>query len=293
MMDSPTDKYRLIRSILVKILVLNLIVSFAKIGYGSFTNTLSMESDGYHSLFDGISNIIGILGIQIASKPPDRSHPYGHQKYESLASVFIAVLLFIVAVEIISKSVERFISPSTPEITFLSFVVMILTIAVNLFVTIYEKREGDKLKSDILIADSMHTRSDIYVSISVIAGLLAVKGGYLLIDPIIAVIISLFIIRAAINIIKSSSKTLCDESRIDEDIICNIAFEVDGVMECHRIRTRGTKGEYYIDLHIEVDPKMPVDQAHAISHQVSDQIKQYMEDVKDVVVHTEPHEKQD
>ena len=64
-------------------------------------------------------------------------------------------------------------------------------------------------------------------------------------------------------------------------------------MECHRIRTRGTKGEYYIDLHIEVDPKMPVDQAHAISHQVSDQIKQYMEDVKDVVVHTEPHEKQD
>ena len=106
MMDSSKDKYRLIRSILIKILVLNLIVSFAKIGYGGFTNTLSMESDGYHSLFDGISNIIGILGIQIASKPPDRNHPYGHQKYESLASVFIAVLLFIIAVEIISKSVD-------------------------------------------------------------------------------------------------------------------------------------------------------------------------------------------
>ncbi|APH39210.1 cation diffusion facilitator family transporter [Methanohalophilus halophilus] len=293
MLDSPKDKYRLIRSILVKILVLNLIVSFAKIGYGGFTNTLSMESDGYHSLFDGISNIIGILGIQIAAKPPDRSHPYGHQKYESLASVFIAVLLFIVAVEIISKSVDRFISPSTPEITTLSFVVMLVTIAVNLFVTIYEKREGEKLKSDILVADSMHTRSDIYVSLSVIAGLLAVKGGYPLIDPVIAVIISIFIIRAAIDIIKSSSKTLCDKSRLDEDIICNIAFEVDGVMECHRIRTRGTKGEYYIDLHIEVDPKMPVDQAHGISHQVSDKIKKYIEGVKDVVVHMEPHEKQD
>jgi len=108
------DRYAEIRKILTLVLVLNLVVAFAKIIYGSMTNTLSMQSDGYHSLFDGVSNVVGLLGIQIASRPPDKNHPYGHQKYETLASVFIAILLVIVAFEIISLSIKRFTSAGTP-----------------------------------------------------------------------------------------------------------------------------------------------------------------------------------
>ncbi|MBP2029193.1 cation diffusion facilitator family transporter [Methanohalophilus levihalophilus] len=282
------ERYAKIRRILILVLVLNLAVSFAKIVYGSITNTLSMQSDGYHSLFDGISNIVGIIGIQIASRPPDESHPYGHQKYETLASVFIAVLLVFVAFEIISQSVERFATMTTPEITTLSFVVMIVTIGINLAVTTYEKRKGEELKSEVLIADSMHTRSDIYVSLSVIAGLLAIKFGYPIVDPLIALIIAALIGKAAIDIIRSSTGVLCDEAPLDNDFICDIAKEVPGVLDCHKIRTRGTVGDYYIDLHIWVNPELHVSEAHRISHMVTDRLKEKIEGVDDVVVHIEP-----
>lgn len=284
------ERYAKIRKILILVLVLNLAVSFAKIIYGSITNTLSMQSDGYHSLFDGVSNIVGILGIQIASRPPDKKHPYGHQKYETLASVFIAVLLIFVAFEIISQSIERFTTMSTPEITTLSFVVMVATIGINLAVTTYEKRKGEELKSEVLIADSMHTRSDIYVSISVIVGLLAIKYGYPVVDPFIALLIAVLICKAAIDIIRSSTGVLCDEAPLDNDFICDIAKQVPGVLDCHKIRTRGSVGDYHIDLHIWVDPEMHVDQAHGISHMVTDRLKENIDGVNDVVVHIEPGE---
>lgn len=284
------ERYAKIRKVLLLVLVLNLAVSFAKIIYGSITNTLSMQSDGYHSLFDGISNITGILGIHIASRPPDKKHPYGHQKYETLASVFIAVLLIFVAFEVIIQSIERFTRISSPEITTLSFVVMILTIGINLSVTTYEKRKGEELKSEVLVADSMHTRSDIYVSISVIAGLLAVKYGYPIVDPLIALVIAALICKAAFEIIRSSSGVLCDKAPLDENLICDIAKQVPGVLDCHKIRTRGGVGNYHIDLHIWVDPEMRVDKAHSMSHMVTDKLKENIDGVDDVVVHIEPCE---
>lgn len=285
------DRYAEIRRILIIILVLNLAVSFAKIIYGSLTNTLSMQSDGYHSLFDGVSNVVGLLGIQIASRPPDKNHPYGHQKYETLASVFIAILLVFVAFEIISQSIERFTTSQTPEITTLSFVVMVVTIGINLAVTTYEKRKGEELKSEVLVADSMHTRSDIYVSLSVIVGLLAITFGHPIVDPLIALAIAALIIRAAIQIIHSSTGVLCDMAPLDDDIICNMVKTIPGVLECHKIRTRGSIGNYHIDLHIWVDPEMHVDEAHNISHRVADRLKKSIEGVEDVVVHIEPYEK--
>ncbi len=284
------DRYAKIRRILILVLVLNLAVSFAKIIYGSITNTLSMQSDGYHSLFDGVSNIIGILGIQIASRPPDKNHPYGHQKYETLASIFIAVLLVFVAFEIISQSFDRFTTLNTPEITTLSFVVMIVTIGINLAVTTYEKRKGKELKSEVLVADSLHTRSDIYVSLSVIIGLMAIKFGYPIVDPLIALVIAALIGKAAIEIIRNSTRVLCDEAPLDDDLICEIAKQIPGVLECHKIRTRGSVGNYHIDLHIWVDPEMHVDKAHSISHNVANKLKQNIDGVDDVVVHVEPAE---
>jgi cation diffusion facilitator family transporter len=282
------EKYDEVRQVLLLILLLNLAVSFAKIIYGTLTGALSMQSDGYHSLFDGISNVIGLIGIQIASKPPDKNHPYGHQKYESFASVFIALLLVVVAFEIILRSIDRFISPESPEITSLSFAIMVVTIGINLAVTTCEKRKGEVLQSEILVADAMHTRSDIYVSLSVIAGLVAIEAGYPVVDPLIALVIAILIIRAALDILQKSSRVLCDEAPLDEDMICNIAKKVPGVMECHKVRTRGSAGNYYVDLHIWVDPDMHVDKAHDISHDVIDSLKEKVDGVSDVVVHIEP-----
>ena len=282
------DHFDKVRKILIIILLLNIFVAISKIAYGLISNTLSMQADGYHSLFDGVSNIIGIIGIRIASKPPDKNHPYGHQKYETMASIAIAILLLFVGVEILQSSIERFTTGSQPCITSMSFIVMVITIGINLFVTTYEHKKGVELNSEILIADSMHTKSDIYVSLSVIAGLIAIEIGYPVIDPLIALIIAIVIVHAGISIIHQSSYTLCDVSRIDDESICCIVEAMEGVIECHEIRTRGGANDIHIDLHIKVVPDMHTDKAHALAHDVEERLKDNFEGVSDVVVHIEP-----
>ena len=282
------NRFGKIRVILFRILLLNLGVAVVKIVYGMLTNTLSMEADGYHSLFDGVSNIVGLIGIQIASKPADKEHPYGHRKYETLASIAIAFLLIYVGFEIISSAIDRFSNRMQPDVTSISFVVMIVTMAVNLFVTTYEHKQGVLLKSEILVADSMHTKSDIYVSLSVLAGLVAIKLGYPIVDPVIALIVAAVVVRAGYLIICQSTYTLCDMSRLDEEAICDVVNSIEGVEQCHNIRTRGVVDDIHIDLHVRVSPDMHTDKAHALAHTVEEHLKENFVDITDVIVHIEP-----
>ena len=281
-------RFKKVQQVLVLVLFLNLAVAFAKIIYGTLTGTLSMTADGYHSLFDGVSNIVGLVGIFIASRPPDREHPYGHQKYETVASIFIAILLLFVGFEIFRNALDRFLVRSTPEVTALSFIIMLGTMGVNYLVTRYEHGKGAALRSQVLIADSMHTKSDIYVSFSVIVSLVAIRSGFPLLDPVIALLISFLIFRAGFRIMKESSRVLLDMSRLEEEEICNLVMGVEGVLGCHKIRTRGGMGDIWIDMHVLVRPDMSLEDAHLIAHRVSKMLKVEYKDVSDVVVHLEP-----
>jgi cation diffusion facilitator family transporter len=281
-------RFKKVQQVLVLVLFLNLAVAFAKIIYGTLTGTLSMTADGYHSLFDGVSNIVGLVGIFIASRPPDREHPYGHHKYETVASIFIAVLLLFVGFEIFRNALDRFLVRGTPEVTALSFIIMLGTMGVNYLVTRYEHGKGVALRSQVLIADSMHTRSDIYVSFSVIVSLVAIRSGFPLLDPVIALLISFLIFRAGFRIMKESSRVLLDMSRLKEEEICNLVMGVEGVLGCHKIRTRGGMGDIWIDMHVLVRPDMSLEDAHLIAHRVSKMLKVEYKDVSDVVVHLEP-----
>jgi cation diffusion facilitator family transporter len=247
-----------------------------------------MIADGYHSLFDGVSNIVGLAGTFIAARPPDRDHPYGHQKYETVASILIALLLVFVGFEIFQNALNRFLVRITPEVTYVSFLVIFGTMCINYLVTRYELRKGISLRSQVLIADSMHTKSDIYVSLSVVVSLVAVKLGLPLMDPIIALGISFIIFRVGFRIIKESSRSLLDMSRIEEEEICKLVMGVEGVQGCHKIRTRGGMGDIKVDMHLLVQPDMSLEDAHRISHKVSKKLKGEYEDVSDVVVHLEP-----
>ncbi len=282
------QKYRKVQRVLIYVLLLNLAVAFAKIVYGTLTNTLSMVADGYHSLFDGASNIIGLAGSFIAARPPDSEHPYGHIKYETLASIFIALLLIFVGVEIFQNAVNRFLAPSTPKVTALSFLIILGTMCINYLVTRYEYKQGKSLRSQVLIADSMHTKSDIYVSLSVLVSLAAIELGFSFIDPVIAVVISFLIFKAGYKIIKEGSRALMDMSRIQEKEICELVMGVEGVMGCHKIRTRGSMGDIKVDMHILLQSDMSLEDAHLISHKVSKKLKGEYKDISDVVVHLEP-----
>ena len=134
----------------------------------------------------------------------------------------------------------------------------------------------------------MHTRSDVYASIGVILGLVMVKMGYPMADPIIALLITGLIILTGFNIIRESSVVLLDKALIEESVISKLAVSVPGVCNCHRIRTRGTPGQMYVDLHICVDSSLSLEAAHNVSEEVEVLIKVSIEGVEDVVVHMEP-----
>ena len=156
-----SERMRSIRRVLWVILVLNLAVAAAKYVYGLMSGSASMQADGIHSVFDSAGNVVGLVGIALAARPADDSHPYGHAKFETYASLVIGVLLLLAAFEVGSSAVGKLVSGVyTAEVTPVSFIVMVGTLAVNIGVTTYERRCAKRLKSEVLAADANHTLSD-------------------------------------------------------------------------------------------------------------------------------------
>jgi cation diffusion facilitator family transporter len=284
--------YQKIRKILIIVLVLNWVVALAKIIYGLSSRCFSMTADGFHSLSDGTSNVIGIVGIHLACQPVDKDHPYGHKKYETLFSLGIAAMLFIVSFNLLKQGFLRLQQPVSFQADLGSFAVMLITLAVNIYVMRYEYKKGKTLNSDILVSDSLHTRADIFTSISVVVSLIVTRLGFPLIDPIVTILISLFIGYAAFEIAKQSSDVLCDTAVfLDDQKVRDIVLKIEGVRACHKIRSRGRIDDVYIDLHVQVNPSMHIDNAHQISYCIEETIKSAIPGITDVVVHMEPFDR--
>lgn len=283
------NNFKKIKQVLWIILFANFFVAILKIIVGTTIKSASMTADGFHSLSDGASNIVGIVGIGIASKPKDKEHPYGHTKYEVIASMFIGGMLLIIAGKIILTSISRISNPIHPTITTESLIALIITLCINIFVTTYENRIGKKLNSYILISDSMHTRSDIFVSIGVLCTLIGVKLGLpSIIDPIASLIVSGFIIYSAYEIFKSSTAVLVDQAIIDENEIENIVKTFGEVKGVHKIRNRGCGNDIHIDMHLLIDPYISIEHSHYLTHEIEDRIKNTLNKNVQVIVHLEP-----
>ncbi|MCI0469204.1 MAG: cation diffusion facilitator family transporter, partial [Nitrospirae bacterium] len=278
------DRSSKIRRVLIITLLLNIVVSAVKVVYGYIANSVAIISDGFHSFFDGISNVVGLVSIYFSSHPPDERHPYGHRKFETVSTIFIGLLMFMTCIEIFKKVYNSLSGGREAVVTEQAFIVMLGTLIVNIFVTRYEGRMGQRLNSEYLIADASHTKTDIYVSISVIAGLILVRLGFPVADPIIGALVGALVAKVGIEVIKDSAAILVDSSNVDTEKIKGIVMGIKGVEGCHDIRARGTKGNIFIDLHILVEPLMTVKDAHSIADDIEEAIKNRMPEAVDVVV---------
>ncbi len=284
----PVERSRAVRNVLIYTLIANTVVAIAKVSYGYLSNTISILSDGFHSLFDGVSNIVGLVGVSIASHPPDKRHPYGHRKYETLFTLIIAVMIFMTCYQIIKNAYESLSNSSKAIVTTASFVIIVITMAINIAVMLYESRRGKQLGSEFLIADARHTKSDIFVSLSVIIGLILFRLGFTRADAIVGIVIAILIAKMGYEIIKEASLILVDTVRIDTDLIEKTLMEIEGVKGCHDIRTRGTHKSIFLDLHLCVRPEITLEEAHNIADRVEARIKERFPEVVDIVVHVEP-----
>ncbi len=282
------DRYSQVTRVLYGVLVLNLAVALIKIGLGITTGAVSILSDGFHSITDAASNVVALVGVVVARRPPDANHPYGHRKYETMASVGILLFLIIVVFEVVLSALDRVRSGAAPDVFPQGIGLMAATVVVNLLVVTYETRAGRRLKSELLLADAKHTRSDVFTSVTVLAALLDVQAGYPVLDPLAALLVAVFIGHACWQIAQVASRILSDEVVIAEDDVRDVVRSVPEVIGCHRIRTRGSADHVFLDLHLWLDGSTPLQQAHATSHVVKDRLMARYPQIVDVVIHIEP-----
>ena len=255
---------------------------------GYATGAVSVISDGFHSLADSASNVMGLIGLRIARKPPDADHPYGHRKFETLAAAGIFVFLLLVVIEVVETAFSRFSNGQTPHVTGLSFAVMIGTLGVNLLVARYEAGQGRALKSELLLADAAHTQSDVWTSCAVLASLAGVTLGYPALDAVGGLVIAVFIARTGLHIGMETSGILADRVVLDEEEIRRVVMNVPDVLGCHRIRTRGTYDHTFLDLHVWFAADTTLYEAHRLSHVVKDRLMEAFPPIADAIIHIEP-----
>lgn len=270
------------------ILALNWLVALAKLAVGLATRSMTLIADGLHSFSDGTSNIVGLVAVRAAGHPADPKHPYGRQKYETVASNFIAFLLVLLAFEISRSAIEGFVRPHVPMVTPLCFGITIGTLLVNVGVVLYERKKAKELRSEFLASDAWHTLTDVFVTISVLVALVGIRLGLPWLDSVFALGISAVILYTAFMILKRSVDVLVDKAVIDTRQIERIVRSIEGVRDCHEIRTRGKADDAYVDLHVLVDNDMTVLESHRVANVIEARIRKEIGGVNDVVVHVEP-----
>lgn len=287
--DASKQRTRKVRQTLGCVLAANLVVSVAKIAIGTATGTASVRADGIHSVFDCAGNLAGLVGISIAARPADSDHPYGHAKFETIASLVIGLMLLVAALEVGSGAVHSLRTGDiSTQPSALSMAIMVVTLCVNIACSAFERHRSKSLASSVLGADSKHTLSDALVTISVIVGLVFVNLGYPIADPIATLIVTVAILCTAFDVLRDVNRVFSDEARIEPALVIAVAAKVDGVVQCHNVRTRGLENEVYMDMHVLVDPNLTIEQAHGIGNEVEQTVRAAFDEVCEVVVHLEP-----
>jgi cation diffusion facilitator family transporter len=285
---SPSTRDSAIRRVLGGILIANLAVVLVKFGVGIQAHSLAVFGDAIQSAIDVGNNLFSLLVMGVASKAPDEEHPYGHAKFETLGALLIAVLLAISIFELVRGAVGRLITGAPPpEVTATGFVLLAATLIINVGVTVVERRAGERYRSELLLADALHTRVDVFITLTVMAGLLLARRGYPWADPVLAIVVAALVARAGFQIVRRTMPALVDERVYDEGTIRREAEGVPGVCSAYAIRSRGAPALRFAELTIAVDGAADVASAHRIADAVESRLREHLE-LHQIVVHVEP-----
>jgi cation diffusion facilitator family transporter len=284
-----------VRKVLLITLLLNLFVMGLKAVVGFWTGSLSLQADALHSVTDSANNVLGLIASRFSSPQPDRDHPYGHQKFEAVGALGIAAFLGIACFEILQGTIERLFRGLTPvNISAPELWLLLIVLGVNIFVTFYERSVGNRVGSPILLADAQHTMSDVWVTITVLVGLIGVWQARLLnlpqlqwLDVFLAFPVALLVFSSGWKVLKENLPWLVDEMAIAPEAIQAIVMQVPGVINCHNITSRGLLGrQVFIEMDLIVDAQ-DVEAAHQITEDVETLLEERFSPVR-VRIHVEP-----
>jgi cation diffusion facilitator family transporter len=255
---------------------------------GLDTNSLAVFGDALQSSVDAANNLFAIFVVRVAAKAPDEDHPYGHSKFETLGALLIALLLALSIFELVRGAVARLMSGPPPlNVSSAALGLLVFTLVVNVGVVWFETRIGRRLKSDLLLADALHTRTDVFITLGVLGGLALARAGLAWADPTLALMVAVLVGRAGYQILRRSIPSLVDERAFDQSTIQQEAEGIQGVVSAYAIRSRLAGDRRFAELTISVDGGSNVTSAHHIADQVEDRLRDKLH-LDEVTVHVEP-----
>jgi len=262
---------------------------------GVLTSSISIISEALHTLNDLIASLIARYAVGQSSKPPDEEHLYGHGKIEDISALIEGMLIMFAVIFILYEAISRIISGNfIIENIEVGIAVMLIAAVANFFVSHYLYLTAKRTSSSALEADALHLRTDIYTALGVFIGLIVVKfTGILILDSIIACGVAMIIIRASAKMMLKSVKNLMDMKlpKEDEDKIRKILnLHKKEFVDYHKLRTRSSGAEKYIDVHIRFPNNMSVEEAHSIAGHIKRDIIEGVKNIN-VIVHIEPCDK--
>lgn len=271
----------------------NVFLTLIKVAMGIIGQSAALIADGVHSLSDLLSDLFVIMAIKMGSREADYDHPYGHRRFETIATVLLGLGLIVIAGGIAWDVSERLLQPEKLMIPSKDTMgIALISILANEWLYQYTKRVGEQTRSKLLLANAWHHRSDALSSVIVLFGIGAVLLGYPFADAVAAIIVALMIAKIGLTLVIESINELVDTSLPEPMIneIRRVIKTTDGVQGIHLLRTRQMGEDAYVDAHIVVDPRITVSEGHMIGDVVRDKLKQEFDDVVDVLVHVDPED---
>ena len=290
-MADPAARTRQVRRVLRLVLWMNVAVVVMKVAVFVMSHALSVLAESMHSSLDAGNNVFALAMARVAGQAPDEDHPYGHTKFETLGALALVGALSITVFELMRNAVVRLAAHSVPvaNIDDVTLGIMEASLLAGISIARYESRLGKRLGSDLILADAAHTRSDVLTTLAVLVGLVAIRAGHPLADPVATLIVAVLIAHTGWEIVRGAVPVLVDERAVEPERIQRLALAVEGVRSAYGIRSRGRPGAVFAELTIAVDPDLDV----ATSHHIADETERRVTDelgATEVVVHVEPFE---
>ena len=271
----------------------NVALSALKMIAGILAHSSAMVSDAVHSLSDVLSTFVVMIGIHISSKDSDETHQYGHERYECVASIVLATMLALTGAGIGYSGIRTILygSGSLQAPGILALAAAVISIVVKELMFWYTKAGAEKINSGALMADAWHHRSDSLSSIGSLLGIVAARLGYPVFDPLAAIVICLFIFKAAFDIFMDAVNKMVDASISDSVVeeMKELIMAQEGVRGIDDIRSRIFGSRYYVDVEISADADQTLESAHEIAHRVHDKLEETFQEAKHVMVHVNPY----
>jgi cation diffusion facilitator family transporter len=270
----------------------NGLLGILKITYGLIGHSSALLADGVHSLSDLLTDMLVVLASRYGSQEADENHPYGHQRIETAATMFLSLLLIVVGIGVVVDGVRHFIHVSTKPHGYEVFAVIVISILANEFLYHYTKRAGERINSKLLIANAWHHRSDAISSLVVLVGVLGTLFGFAHLDSVAACIVGGMIIQMGAKLGWDSINELIDAGVESTTLLKmeSLIINCSGVVALHQLRTRSMGGAIFVDVHVLVSEDLSVSEGHHIAQNVANRLREEIQLIDDVTVHVDPED---